>query len=72
MPKRKHKNGRPKITRNGVIVDKDKRWKIWNEPEREPKEVEQVNIERMQLNMLTFIKNFILQAFLATSTINQD
>ena len=39
-PKRKHKNGRPKITSNGVVVDKDKRWKIWEEPEREPNEVE--------------------------------
>ena len=39
-PKRKHKNGRPKITRNGVVVDKEKRWKIWEEPEREPSEEE--------------------------------
>ena len=39
-PKRKYKNGRPKITRNGVTVDRDKRWKIWYEPEREPDELE--------------------------------
>ena len=39
-PKRKYRNGRPKITRNGVTVDKEKRWNIWYEPEREPNDVE--------------------------------
>ena len=39
-PKRKYRNGRPKITRNGVTVDKEKRWNIWYEPEREPNELE--------------------------------
>ena len=39
-PKRKYRNGKPKITRNGVTVDKEKRWNIWYEPEREPNDVE--------------------------------
>ena len=40
-PKRIHKTGaKPKITVNGVIVDKDKRWKLWNAPIREPNETE--------------------------------
>ena len=38
--KRKHQNGRPNITINGIIVDKEKRWKIWEEPVREPNDEE--------------------------------
>ena len=59
-PKRIHKNGaKPKITGNGITVDKDKRWKLWNAPTREPNETEkrQMLKESLKIALEMIMKN---------------
>ena len=58
-PKRKHRNGKARIKRNGIIVDKEKRWKIWEEAEREPTEIEkrQMMKESLKIAMETIMNN---------------
>ena len=59
-PKRKHRTGaKPKITGCGVIVDKTKRWKPWNEPIREPDDDEKRIMlkESLKIALETIMKN---------------